>query len=71
MRNRLRGNKWSASDGQVRSPRVPPAISLGPAQAANSLCWGQEARTVRESELQSGNSGYFREKPLDKRSGTS
>ena len=34
-----------------------PAISLGPALVANSLCPGQEKRTMRESEGQIGNSG--------------
>jgi hypothetical protein len=33
-----------------------PAISLGPARVANSLCPGWAKRTMRESEGQIGNS---------------
>jgi hypothetical protein len=51
-------------EGLVRRAKTSyrtPAISLGPALVANSLCPGQEKRTMRESEGQLGNSGvYFR-----------
>ena len=36
-----------------------PLIALGPALVANSLCRGQEKRTMRESEVQIGNSGLL------------
>ena len=32
---------------------------------ANSLCRGQEKRTMRETEVQIGNSGLIREFPID------
>ena len=42
---------------KAKTSRRNPAISLGPALVANSLCRGQEKRTMRETEVQIGNSG--------------
>ena len=40
----------------------PMACSLGPAPVANSLCRGQEKRTMRETEVPLGNSGLLASK---------
>ena len=56
MRNRLQSSKRGSPDGQKRAVGTP-LISLGPALVANSLCPGQAKRTMRETEVQIGNSG--------------
>jgi hypothetical protein len=40
-----------------KTGRRDPAISLGPALVAKPLCRAQEKRTMREIEVQIGNSG--------------
>jgi hypothetical protein len=53
--------RQSVQAGLVRRAKTScrnPAISLGPALVANSLCSGQEKHTMRESDGQIGNSGF-------------
>ena len=43
--------------GGIKTSRWNPATSLGPALVGNSLCPSQEEHTIRETEVQIGNSG--------------
>jgi hypothetical protein len=52
-------NFWRTTGARqtANTSRRDPAISLGPAVVANSLCRERGKRTMRETEVQIGNSG--------------